>query len=73
MKKPKQFKAKGYDGMYSPERKALDIYEVNENGQPVRLLTSFNKGVRSATQAKALFNVTVDAMILANLQKGEER
>ena len=28
MKKPKLFKCAGFEGIYSPERKALDIYEV---------------------------------------------
>jgi|TARA_R110000824_G_scaffold210399_2_gene396289 hypothetical protein len=69
MRKPKQFKARGYDGVYSPQRKALDIYEVNDSGQPLNLITSFNKGVRSAVQAEALFNVTVDALIFSKLGK----
>lgn len=62
MKKPKLFKCAGFEGIYSPERKALDIYEVNELGQPNHLLKSFDKGVRSATQAQALFNVTLSAL-----------
>ncbi len=71
MRKPKQFKARGYDGVYSPQRKALDIYEVNESGQPLSLVTSFNRGVRSAVQAEALFNVTVDSLIFSKLGKAE--
>ena len=35
MRKPKQFKARGYDGVFSPQRKALDIYEVDDQGRPM--------------------------------------
>ena len=69
MRKPKQFKARGYDGVYSPQRKALDIYEVNDSGQPLNLITSFNKGVRSAVQAESLFNATVNSLIFSKLGK----
>jgi len=69
MRKPKQFKARGYDGVYSPQRKALDIYEVNDSGQPLNLITSFNKGVRSAVQAESLFNATVNSLIFSKIGK----
>ena len=69
MRKPKQYKARGYDGVFSPQRKALDIYEVDDQGRPMSLIKTFDRGVRNAAQAESIFHTTINAIAMSKLRR----
>ena len=55
--------------MFSPQRKALDIYEVDDQGRPMSLIKTFDRGVRNAAQAESIFHTTINAIAMSKLRR----